>query len=98
MFSHRQPDNNRRPDISIRNSFDGGSQIVIDASVASFNSSARTNDNIPQQVVIAREKQKIGKYGEAAKKKSHSLLPCFLLYYWRNGPGYQKSLSSTNQT
>ena len=46
MFSNHQPDNNRRPDILIRNSFDGGSQIVIDASVASFNSSARTNDNI----------------------------------------------------
>ena len=63
MFSNHRPDDNRRPDILIRNPYDGGSQIVIDASISSFNSSARTNDNTPQQVVIRREKQKIAKYG-----------------------------------
>ena len=75
MFSNHVPDDNRRPDMLLRNPFDGGSQIVIDASISSFNSSARTNDNTPQQVVIVREKQKIGKYGETADKNHIRFCP-----------------------
>ena len=86
MFSNHVPDDNRRPDILIRNPYDGGSQIVIDASISSFNSSARTNDNTPQQVVIAREKQKIGKYGEAAKKNHIRLCPASFSTTGEMGP------------
>ena len=86
MFSNHVPDDNRRPDMLLRNPFDGGSQIVIDASISSFNSSARTNDNTPQQVVIVREKQKIAKYGETADKNHIRFCPASFSTTGEMGP------------
>jgi len=66
MFSDLEADDNRRPDILIRNPYGGGNQIIVDAAVVGFNGSTRTHNNKPQQVVIHREKQKISKYGTVA--------------------------------
>ena len=67
MFSDLQSDDNRRPDILIRNPYGGGKQIIIDVAVTGFNGSTRTNNNKPEQVVIARRKQKMQKYGPIAQ-------------------------------
>ena len=58
MFSDLEADDNRRPDILIRNPYGGGRQIIIDAAVTGFDGSTRTNNNKPEQAVIARRKQK----------------------------------------
>ena len=70
MFSDLEADDNRRPDMLIRNPYGGGSQIIVDAAVVGFNGSTRTHNNKPQQVVISREKQKISKYGTVASSYS----------------------------
>ena len=62
LFSDFEPDDNRRPDILIRNPYGGGRQIIIDVAVTGIDGSTRTNNNKPDQVVIARRKQKIRKY------------------------------------
>jgi len=50
MFSNLEADDNRRPDILIRNPYGVGDQVVLDAAVVGFNGSTRTNNNKPQQV------------------------------------------------
>ena len=59
LFPDFEPDDNRRPDILIRNPYGGGRQIIIDVAVTGIDGTARTNNNKPDQVVIARRKQKI---------------------------------------
>ena len=66
MFSDLESDDNRRPDILIRNPYGGGRQILIDVAVTGFDGSARTHNNKPEQVLIKRRKQKIQKYGTIA--------------------------------
>ena len=66
MFSNLEADDNRRPDILIRNPYGGGDQVVLDAAVVGFNGATRTNNNKPQQVITHRESQKISKYGTVA--------------------------------
>ena len=66
MFSNLEADDNRRPDILIRNPYGGGDQVVLDAAVVGFNGATRTNDNNPHQVITRRESQKISKYGTVA--------------------------------
>ena len=66
MFSDLEADDNRRPDILIRNPYGGGSQIIVDVAVTGFDGSTRTHNNKPEQVVIARKQQKIQKYGPRA--------------------------------
>ena len=66
MFSDLEADDNRRPDLLIRNPYGGGNQIIVDAAVVGFNGSTRTHNNKPQQVIIRRESQKISKYGTVA--------------------------------
>ena len=66
LFSDFEPDDNRRPDILIRNPYGGGRQIIIDVAVTGIDGSTRTNNNKPDQVVIARRKQKIRNYGPIA--------------------------------
>ena len=39
MFSDLEPDDNRRPDILIRNPYGGGRQIIIDVAVTGFDAS-----------------------------------------------------------
>ena len=81
MFSDLEADDNRRPDILIRNPYGSGNQIIVDAAVVGFNGSTRTHNNKPQQVVISREKQKISKYGTVATDNGLVFLAavCFLL-------------------
>ena len=86
MFSDLEPDDNRRHDILIRNPYGGGSQIIIDVAVTSFDSSARTNNNKPEQVLIAREKQKIRKYGKAAEENHVRLCPAAFSTTGEMGP------------
>ena len=45
LFSNVDPDDNRRPDILIRNPYGGGKQIIIDVSVTGIDYSTRTNDD-----------------------------------------------------
>jgi len=44
LFSDFEPDDNRRPDILIRNPYGGGKQIILDVSVTGINGTTRTND------------------------------------------------------
>ena len=68
LFSDFEPDDNRRPDILIRNPYGGGRQIIIDVAVTGIDGTARvTNNNKPNQPIIARRKQKTRKYGPTAK-------------------------------
>ena len=75
LFSDFEPDDNRRPDILIRNPYGGGRQIIIDVAVTGIDGSTRTNNNKPDQVVIARRKQKIQKYGPIADANGLRLCP-----------------------
>jgi hypothetical protein len=58
-----------RPDILVRNPYGGGKQIIIDAALTltGIDSTTRTNDDEPDQPVIARRKQKTRKYRPTAK-------------------------------
>ena len=70
----------------IRNPHGGGSQVIVDVVVTSFDSSARTNNNKPEQVVIAREKQKIRKYGKVAGENQILLCPAAFSTTGEMGP------------
>ena len=75
MFSDLEPDDNRRPDILIRNPYGGGRQIIVDVAVTGFDGSTRTNNNKPDQPIISREKQKISKYGTVAEANQLHFCP-----------------------
>ena len=59
LFSDFEPDDNRRPNILIRNPYGGGKQIIIDVAVTGIDGTTRTYDDKPSQPIIARRKQKI---------------------------------------
>ena len=67
LFSDFEPDDNRRPDILIHKPYGGGKQIIRDVAVTGIDGTTRTNDDKPNQPIIARRKQKIRKYGPTAK-------------------------------
>ena len=67
IFRNHEPDDNRRPDILIRNPYGGGKQIIIDVAVTGIDGTTRTNDDKPEQPVVVRRKQKKQKYGRTAK-------------------------------
>ena len=48
MFSDVEADDNRRPDILIRNPYGGGSQIIVDAAVVGFLASM----DLPEPTII----------------------------------------------
>ena len=75
LFSDFEPDDNRRPDILIRNPYGGGRQIIIDVAVTGIDGTARTNNNKPNQPIIARRKQKTRKYGPTADANHLYLCP-----------------------
>ena len=58
LFSDFEPDDNRRPDILIRNPYGGGKQIIIDVAVTGIDGTTRTNGDKPDQPLNARSKQK----------------------------------------
>ena len=67
LFSDFEPDDNRRPDILIRNPYGGGKQIIIDVAVTGIDGTTRTNDDKPEQPLVVRRKQKKRKHGRTAK-------------------------------
>ena len=62
LFSDFEPDDNRRPDILIRNPYGGGKQIIIDVALIGIDGTTRTNDEKADQPVIARRKKRTQKY------------------------------------
>ena len=58
IFRNHEPDDNRRPDILIRNPYGGGKQIIIDVAVTGIDGTTRTNDDKPEQPLIARKTEK----------------------------------------
>ena len=57
LFSNLDPDDNRRPDILIRNPHGGGKQIVLDVAVTDIDGTTRTNDDKSDQPLNAQFKQ-----------------------------------------
>ena len=53
--------------ILIRNPYGGGKQIIIDVALTGIDGTTRTNDDKPEQPIVARRKQKKRKYGRIAK-------------------------------
>jgi len=47
IFSNHEPDDNRRPDILIRNPYGGGEQIIIDVAVTGIDGTTRKYDDKP---------------------------------------------------
>jgi len=64
----------RRPDIIVRNTHGGGKQIIIDVTLSGINGSTRTNDDIPEQPLIVRRKQKESKYSQIANRNGLDFL------------------------
>ena len=52
VFSQIEADDERRPDMLIRNPLGGGPQTVVEVAVSGFNNRNRTNNNKPEQVPI----------------------------------------------
>ena len=76
LFSNLDPDDNRRPNILIRNPHGGGKQIILDVALTGIDGTTRTNDDKPDkpdqpdqpdQPLNARFKQKIQKYERVVK-------------------------------
>ena len=67
LNNERRPDE-RRPDLLIRNSPDGGPQTVIEVALSNFNSSSRRDNNKPEQVLDAIEYYKKRKYAKTAEE------------------------------
>jgi hypothetical protein len=65
--NHEPDDDNRRPDILIRNPYGGGKQITIDVALTGIDGITRTNDDKPEQALVAQRKQKKEKCGRTAK-------------------------------
>ena len=85
----RRPDE-RRPDTLLRNPYGGGPQTVAEVIVAGFNNQYRTNNNRPEQVLIASEKQKTKKYGKAAEENHLRLCPAAFSTTGEMGPSIKK--------
>ena len=67
IFQNHEPDDNRRPDILIRNPYGGNKQIITDVAVTGIDGTTRTNDDKPKQPLVTRRKQKKEKYGPIAE-------------------------------
>jgi len=90
VFSHIEADDQRRPDMLIRNPLGGGPQTVVEVAVSGFNNCNRTNNNRPEQVPIATEKYKIRKYGKAAEENHLRLCPAAFSTTGEMGPSIKK--------
>ena len=75
LFSDFEPDENRRPDILIRNPYGGDKQTIIDVAVTAIAGTNRTIDDKPNQPLVARRKQKTRKYGPTAEANHLYLCP-----------------------
>ena len=59
IFHNHEPDDNRRPDILIRNPYGGGKQIIIDVAVTGIDGTTQRNDDKPNQPLVAQENRKL---------------------------------------
>ena len=80
IFQNHEPDDNCRPDILIRNPYGGGKQIIIDVAVTGIDGTTRRNDDKPNQLLVARRKQKKGKYGPTAKRNGLAFFAAIFSY------------------
>ena len=80
IFQNHEPDDNRRPDILIRNPYGGGKQIIIDVAVTGIDGTTRKNDDKPKQPIVTRRKQKIGKYGRTAERNGLAFFAAIFSY------------------
>ena len=80
IFQYHEPDDNRRPDILIRNPYGGGKQIIIDVAVTGIDGTTRKNDDKPNQPLGARRKQKKGKYGPIAELNGFAFFAAIFSY------------------
>ena len=78
-FSDFEPDDNRRPEILIRNPYGSGKQLIIDVAVTGIDGTTRTNDDKPDQPLDERKKQKQQKYGETANQNGLALVAAIFL-------------------
>ena len=69
------PDDNRRPDILLRNPFGGGRQVILDVAVTGVDGSDRKVEDHPDQPMIKRARQKIAKYRKSAEEHGFSFTP-----------------------
>jgi hypothetical protein len=53
LFSKLDPDDNRRPDILIRNPHGGGKQIILDVAITGIDGPTKINDDKPDQPLNA---------------------------------------------
>ena len=92
VFSHIEADDQRRPDIIVRNPPGGGPQEVVEVAVAGFNNRNRTDNNKPEQVPIRTEKYKIRKYGKVCVENHLYLCPATFSTTGEMGPSIKKLL------
>ena len=92
VFSHIEADDQRRPDIIVRNPPGGGPQEVVEVAVAGFNNRNRTDNNKPEQVPIRTEKYKIRKYGKVCDENHLYLCPAAFSTTGEMGPSIKKLL------
>jgi hypothetical protein len=92
VFSHIEADDQRRPDIIVRNPPGGGLQEVVEVAVAGFNNRNRTDNNKPEQVPIRTEKYKIRKYGKVCDENHLYLCPAAFSTTGEMGPSIKKLL------
>ena len=67
IFNDIYPDDNRRPDILLRNPYGGGRQATLDVAVTGIDGSDRNVGDDPDQPMMKRAKQKIAKYRNSAE-------------------------------
>ena len=67
LFNDINPDDNRRPDILVRNPYGDCRQAIIDVAVTGIDGSDRNVGDDPDQPMMKRAKQKIAKYRNSAE-------------------------------
>ena len=75
LLNYLYPDDNRRPDILLRNPFGIWRQVIIDVAVTGIDGSDRKVDDHPNQPMTKRAKQKIAKYRKSAEVHGFSFIP-----------------------
>ena len=75
LFDEMNPDDNRRPDILLRNPHGGGKQVIIDVAVTDIDDCNRKIDDNPLQPLKARFQQKNSKYKGVADENGFEFMP-----------------------
>ena len=75
LFADFLSDDNRRPDIFIRNPYGGGPQIVVDVAITGVNGQSRHSDQHTDQPLQYRYNQKMAQYAQVAQDQGFSFIP-----------------------